>query len=134
MINETRVAPDNSLILVMDRTVGTVPDSMNRNLVSATPSCVAIGTMAQADGETFISLSDEIPARLPKQEPVFDGIIPTPSKRLSVCSVHDEPLLVLDVAASSTRVRIWANHPWEPNEIWIVVGNNQRKGDEHVLL
>jgi hypothetical protein len=123
MIHETHVAPPNSVILVMDQTVGKVPGSMNQNLVTATPSCVAVGTLCQADGETLLSLSDEMPLRLPKQAPVFDGILPTPSKRLSVCSVHDEPLLLLDVPSSNTRVRIWGNHPAEPNEIWIVVGN-----------
>lgn len=123
MIYETHVAPPNSLILVMDQKVGEVPDSMNHGMVAATASCVAVGTLSEADGETFISLSDEVPSRLPKQAPVFDGVLPTPTKRLAVCSVQDEPLLALDVPSSSTRVRIWANHPAEANEIWIVVGD-----------
>jgi hypothetical protein len=122
VIHETRVAPPNSLVLVMDHTLGNVPDSMNQNLVASTQSCVAVGTLSEADGETFLSLSDETPSRLPNRAPVFDGVLPTPSKRVSVCSVRDEPLLLLDVPASRTRVRVWANHTSEPNEIWIVVG------------
>ena len=124
MIQETRIAPPNSLILVMDQSVGRVPDSMNRALVAATPSCVAVGTLCEADGETFISLSDEPPPRLPNQPPVYDSFLPTPSKKLTISSVHYVTLLVVDVPACQTRVRVWANHCSEPNEVWIVVGEN----------
>jgi hypothetical protein len=123
MIHETHIAPPNSVILVMDQTVGEVPDSMNKGIVSATRSCIAIGTLSEVDGETFISLSDETPAQLPKAAPVFDGTLFTPTKKLSVCSVLGDSLLVLDVPSSSTRVRIWVNHPVEPSAVWIVVGD-----------
>jgi hypothetical protein len=123
MIRVTHATLPNSLILVMDQTVGKVPDSMNQSLVAATTTCVAVGTVSETDAQTFISLSDEIPPRMSKQVLAFDGVLPTPSRRLSVCSVHDDALLVLDVAGNNTRVRIWADHPAEPNEIWVVVGD-----------
>lgn len=123
MILQTRVAPPNSLLLVMDQTVGKVPDSMNHGLVAATASCVAVGTLSEADGETLILLSDELPSQLQTQLLVFDGVLATPSKKISVCSVVDDSLLVLDVPESSTRVRIWANHAVEPDEIIVVVGD-----------
>ena len=124
MIRDTHAHSPNSLILVMDQTIGEIPNSMNQTLIAATSSCVAVGTICEADGETSLTLSDERPPRLPKEVPAFDGVIATPSRKLSICSVHDEQLLALDVANSSTRVRIWANHPSEPSEIWVVAGND----------
>lgn len=123
MIHEAHVAPPNSVILVMDQTVGEVPVSMHQGSVAATASCVAVGTRSEADGNTRITLSDESPPRMSKDPPVFDGVLPIPSKRLSVCSVLDNELLVLDVPTTSMRVRIWINDPVEPSELWILVGN-----------
>jgi len=122
MIQEVQVAPPNSVILLMDHTIGQVPDTMVQNVLAANDSCVAIGTLSESDGESFISLSDEAPPNQPKQNPVFCGILPTPSKRLVVCSIYDELLLSLEVPSTRTRVRIWINHPHEPNEIWIIAG------------
>jgi hypothetical protein len=136
MIKDIRVAPPSSVILVMDQTTAEVPESMNRRIVSATGSCIAVGTLSQADGDTFVSLSDEVPRGLPNQPPAFDGVVSTPTRTLSVCSVEHQRYLVLGVSATSTRVRIWVNHPAEPNEIWIVVGGCSRRrspsGEESV--
>jgi hypothetical protein len=123
MIFTTQLAPRNSVVVVMDQAIGEVPDSLNRGLVAATNSSVAVGTLCEFDGDTLISLSDERPRDLPAERPVFDNVIRTPSQRLSVCSVLDEALLVLDLPTTVTRVRIWANDHREPSRIWIVAGD-----------
>jgi len=120
MIQEICLAPRNSLVLIMDQTVGEVPENMGQSLLAATRSCIAIGTRSETDGQTRISLSDEKPFGIPNEPPVFDGVIPTPSKMLTVCSVLDESLLALSVLHSNTRVQIWANDRIEPDRIWIV--------------
>jgi hypothetical protein len=122
VIHETRVAPPNSLILVMDREIGVVPDTMNKALVASTDSCVAIGTRAAPDGETVISLSYDSPPQLPNLTLAYDGLLSTPNKYLSVCSVYLESLLELNVLGLQTRVRVWVNHLLEPDIIWISAG------------
>lgn len=121
MRKESLTAPRNSLVLVMDRTVADIPASMSHGLVAATESCVAIGTLSELDGETSISLSDEEADAGSGEAPVFDGVLNTPSGKLSVCSVLDEVLLECDVSSCRSRVRVWANHSSEPDEIRIVV-------------
>lgn len=37
------IAPPSSLLLIMDRSVGQVPESMAGGLVAFTPTCVAFG-------------------------------------------------------------------------------------------
>lgn len=113
-------APRNSVILVMDRSVGVIPETMSGELVSATPTCVAVGTLSEHDGETSISLSDEVPSDL-GATPKFDGVLRTPSRTLSVCSVLEEVFLETRVPSDETRVQIWANDPSEPDAVAIVV-------------
>jgi hypothetical protein len=71
------------------------------------------------DGPTEIHLaqSDEI---TPADALVFDGEISTPSKKLSICSVMNEELLSAAVQGTKTHVRVFANHPKEPDRIIVV--------------
>ena len=121
MVQTIRIAPSNSLILVMDHTVGEIPGTMAGGLVAATPTCIAIGTLSEPDGVTSISLSDEgTPSGL-GANPKFVGVLKTPSKTLSICSVLNEVLLETHVQSDETRVQVWANHETEPDCIAIVV-------------
>ena len=121
MKTEIRIAPRNSLILVMDRSVGEVPKSMNKMLVASTPSCLAVGTLSEHDGETLISLSDETPPLGDNLSLIFDDVLKTPTRKLSVCSVLDETLIALDVTTENTRLQVWANANAEPDQVYIIV-------------
>lgn len=114
-------APSRSLILVMDRSVGVIADTMAGALVAATPTCIAVGTLSESEGETKIALSDEGAPWDVGATPNFDGFLKTPTMTLSVCSVLDEVILEMSVRSHETRVQIWANDPFEPDAIAIVV-------------
>jgi hypothetical protein len=118
----TRLAPQNSLLLIMDHAFGEVPESMGGNLVAFTNSCVALGTLAQHDGETTVMLADALDEDA-RGEIVFDGVLETPSRELSVCDVTDAKLLTLDVAWLRTRVQVFANDLREPDEIVVVASS-----------
>jgi hypothetical protein len=126
MTKEVRIAPKNSVILVMDQSVGEVPRAMNKALVAATTSCVAVGTLSEHDGETLISLSDETPPHRAGMSRVFDGVVTTPARKLSVCSILDETLVTLDVPGVKTRVQVWANDEREPDQLYIVANEEMR--------
>jgi hypothetical protein len=115
-----KAAPSNSIILVMDRSVCEIPQWVPGRLVAATRTCVAVGTLADVDGDTSISLQDERPPLGCGSSPKFDGVIFTPSKRISVCTVLDEVLLEMPVADSDTHLQVWANDPSEPDVIVIL--------------
>jgi hypothetical protein len=101
----------------MDPIAGIVPAAM-AGLIAATSSCVAMGTFCEVDGSTQISLSDEIPTTI--DDPVFDGVLDTPSRRISIMNIRNESLVTTAVKDIQTRVRIWANHASEPDQITIV--------------
>src|SRR4051812_22105077 len=113
------LAPRNSLILVMDRAVGVIPETMSGRLVAATPTCIAVGTKSEHDGETSISLSDEATPSEGGSNQRFDGVLKTPSRRLSVCSVSGEVLLEMNVSSHVTHVQVLANDAAEPDNITI---------------
>lgn len=121
MVDSTRTAPPNSLVLVMDPQGGEIPGSMNQSLISATNSCIAIGCLAEDDGETEILLglgSDMDPG----ERPVFEGRVATPSRKISVKTVLGGILLESAVPAAETRIRVWANDSAEPDRIMIGIG------------
>jgi hypothetical protein len=101
-ISEAVVRAPNSVVLAGDP-AGEPPESMTAGLVSVTPSCVAIGTLSEADGETTIRLLDagdglDLPSQL-----AFEGDIETPSGRLTVASVLDDTYLERPVGGTSVR-------------------------------
>ena len=121
MKQSTDIAPNNSLVLIMDRSVGVVPKTLGGGLVAATSSCVAVGTREEHEGEILISISDEgVPSGSVSTQ-VFDGMIETPSRALSVCSVLDDVFLEIRVAALETHVQVWANDLTEPDVLEVVV-------------
>ncbi|MGH8051926.1 MAG: hypothetical protein ACREPB_14800 [Arenimonas sp.] len=113
--------PTNSLLLVMDHSAGEIPSSIGDYLTVSTESCVAVGTLAEMDGETTVTLTDSIEG-VELDELVFDGVLLTPEKEISVCDVGDEKLLTIPVSSCKTRVQIFANDMNEPDNIVVLVG------------
>ena len=56
---ECSVSAPNSVILLGDSESADVPKMLDKSIVSATDTCVAIGTLMELDGETRILLTDE---------------------------------------------------------------------------
>jgi hypothetical protein len=118
---ETTITPPNSIILVMDFTAGRVPDSFERGLIAATETCVAVGTLSEQDGSTTIVLTDEFSSDLISDEVlVYENSIRVPGSALSVVTSWNEPVLSVPVLADQVYIRVWVNHPSEPNRIVIV--------------
>jgi hypothetical protein len=123
MTIETKVAPQRSLLLVMDKVSGEIPELMNGKLVVATHSCIAVGTLSQSDGETSVMLTDD---HIHVQEnstllKVFSGVLATPNKRVDLCTVLLQHILTLSVSNTESHVEIWANHKTEPDRLCVLV-------------
>jgi hypothetical protein len=113
-----RIAPSNSLLFIEDISGGEIPVTVGPARLWSTSSCIAIGCLASMDGETEVTLgaSDQVS---PEWEPAFDGILKTPTRKVVVSTVEGDNVLVADVASERTRVRIWTNHPIEPDKVSI---------------
>jgi len=123
MTTETKLAPPNSLLLVMDRDSGEIPESMDGKMIVSTPSSVAVGTLSEADGKTSVVLTDEriVINADPALCWLFGGVLTTPKKEIHVSTVLLQSILSLPVASIRTQVEIWANSQTEPSKLVVLV-------------
>jgi hypothetical protein len=92
--------------------------------ILATSTCISFPTLNPYDGPTHFTLGDfreVMPQRVPQQAPAFDGYLETPEKRIVLSTAEYESFLEMPVRTKKTRVRIWTNHPTEPDEVIIGV-------------
>jgi hypothetical protein len=115
-----RMAPPNSMFFFQDSGGGKYPEIDQRLLrIWATESCVIVATLAFMDGETELIVSDE---DTPPSAPAFEAMLKTPSKVIEVFTSENETLMLCDVPNTSTRVRVWGDHPSEPEHIFVALG------------
>jgi hypothetical protein len=119
MVISAKVAPPYSVVVITDPSGGQTPDTMSGSIIAATESCIAVGCLCDIDGETEFTLGAG-PEVDPGSEPTFQGTLQTPNRRIVVRSVYGETILELPVLRETARVRIWVNHPSEPDRV--VVG------------
>lgn len=116
----TRIAPPYSLLYVADPNGGEPPEPDEAPIWS-TRSCIAIRCFTFSDGETDVSLgaADEVD---PGSPPAFDATLLTPSREVVVSTAEYETILRMDVRNTKARVRVWVNHPTEPDVVIIGLG------------
>lgn len=116
-----KTAPPNSVFFVSDASDGDVPDFIEGQLVLSTPSMLMIRCLAFMDGETTVTLGLYHEVN-PGSAPVFEGVLETRGRLVVVSIVDGSPLLEHEVPSTRTRIRVWANHFIEPNDIVIALG------------
>ena len=116
MSDLAQIAPPYSLVLVEDETGGELPDMVEGSRIAATDSCVAVGTRCEIDDETEFRLGAH-PDVDPGTQPIFQGRLETPSRRLAIRSVLNEIILQTPVPLPETMIYIRVNHPTEPDQV-----------------
>jgi hypothetical protein len=119
-MKSARFAPPYSVVLVTDPSNGEIPhsSSMREALIASTQSCIAVGCMAEVNGETefTLGLSQDVDPGMP---PAFEGVLKTPSRRIVVRSVLGQVILDAAVSGQKTKVRVWVNDRKEPDRVVI---------------
>ncbi len=120
MTSSIRIAPPNSIVVITGGRTRSLPNSFEPGQgFAATPASVAIGCFTEVDGETNIALG---PPPQTSSRPAFTGSIETPHGYVAVWTVEWKKLLEMRVPTARTKIRIWTNHPTEPNEVFIGIG------------
>jgi hypothetical protein len=117
---EIRVRAPNSLLLIGD-SQGDIPETMAGQLIAATSTRVAVGTLSELDGETHVRVTDQVDSSPGSQQVAFDGTIAVSSRVLRVESILGDSYLDWPVGRDSVRLQIWVNDRSEPDEISVLV-------------
>jgi hypothetical protein len=115
---ERSVAAPNSIILIDDPTNDYEIPASTGGPLTYTASCITVGTLESSRGdETVIRLGHDLGA--PAGELIFDGTLETPGRCIEVGTSWLERIFFMPVKNVLTRIKIWTNHPTEPDKIWI---------------
>jgi hypothetical protein len=118
MYSYTRVAPPNSLLVISDTDGWTPPELKLGELILSTSSCITVGCRMFVDGETLVVLGSAAEVD-PGEPPAFEGMLETPNRKVVVSTVERETVLESRVPGIRAHVRIWVDHPKEPDKIVI---------------
>lgn len=120
MAVKTLLAPPNSLILIVGGEKYEVPSSMKGAAIAKTNSCIAVGSLSEIDGQTSIVLKKISELEL-EFAPSFTDFIDTPSRLVEVKTILGKTLLQMPVKDTKTKIIIWTNDKFEPDEIIVGV-------------
>lgn len=120
MICSIAFRPPNSLVLIAASMETAEPKMFEPGKrIAATPTCIVVGCFTDVDGETNITLGPSAKASSP---PAFEGLLETPNREVAVWTIEWQKLIAAKVPGGRTKIRIWTNHPTEPDEVYIGIG------------
>ncbi len=120
MIESLSFAAPYCLMLVEDSSGGEEPTTMDESAIVSTESCIAVGCQCDADGETEFQLGARAEVD-PGTQPIFQGRIQTPSRKVVIRSVLGDIILQAPVPGTETMISIWTNHPTAPDQVIVGV-------------
>ena len=122
-MKELGVALPTAMLVIMDvASSGEIPKKLGPSRIAATSSSVVVGTRRAADGETSIAVSSG--GVVSPDQPALDVTIDALTQRVNLFSVLHEALCEVRVSSGRVRVRVWTNHPSEPEHIIVVLGGS----------
>jgi hypothetical protein len=111
----------NAIFFIAGTEARDIPHIERGSVIWSADACIAVGCTPDVDGETTISIGPFEQISL-TDEPAFDGELETASKIVNVEIVPGKRILQEQVAGVKTRIRIWINHPTEPDNVTIGLG------------
>lgn len=121
-IRTARVAPEYLSFYMSGSSDVDVPVEYGADGVFGNRECLVISCLYWNEGDTTITMGPY--GELPQQDnaPEFDGILSTPDRKVVLHDANLPEILMMDVDDTSTRVRIWTNHPVAPDRVTIGLG------------
>lgn len=115
------VAPEYFSIFVSGAWRVNVPLQVNKLGILANRECIRVPCLYWNDGDTKVTLGTFAEVD-PGTKPDFDDMLDTPRREVILSDAHSTELARKSVDTKRTRIRIWINHPTEPDEVTIAIG------------
>ena len=121
-VKKVTVAPEYLSFYITGKWNIRIPLDHDRRGIVASEECINVGCLYWNDGDTTITLGrfKELPSQ--GRPPKFDGMLETPKHRVDLFDANMPEILTMEVPGVRTRVRIWTNHPTEPDDVVIALG------------
>ncbi len=116
------LSPPNAILFVFDPTNKDVviPSYIDGELTASSDTCVSVGTRADADGDTDISL-DLGGVAPPDLLRIFFGVIGVSGGKVAIVTSQLQRVLELEVPVGPVEVTIWADDLRNPGRIAVNV-------------
>lgn len=121
-VQKVVVAPEYVSFYIAGKRDIRVPMDNDRRGVVASDECINVGCLYGQDGDTTITLGPFEELFPQAKPPKFDGVLETPEYRVDLFDANTPEILSMEVPGMRTRVRIWTNHPTEPDDVIIALG------------
>lgn len=117
-VQRATVRAPNGLLFICDRDSKDYPDVDGKGSFWRTPSMIALACEIDCEGpaEVVIGPMDRVSQ---PSAPLLDDVIETPSLLLTFELVPNTIVLETLVKGVTTRLRVWTNHPSQPDMIVI---------------
>lgn len=121
-VKTVAVAPEYLSFYIAGINEITVPLDHDRVGIVASDQCINVGCLYWNEGDTTITLGPFGELAPQAAPPKFDGCLDTPEYRVVLSDANMPEILSMAVPGVRTRVRIWTNHPTEPDDVVIALG------------
>jgi hypothetical protein len=117
------LAPPHAILFVFDPSNKRVqvPEYVAGELIAVNSTAVSVGTQAEVDGETTVTLGSRNEALdLSGFEKVFEGKVETPGRRLAVVTSERHTILEAEVGGTESKIAVWADDGRSPGHIIVL--------------
>jgi hypothetical protein len=111
----------NSFYIAGSRNVD-VPQAIGGAAFATNRHCINVGCRMWHDADIWIALGRPNEVHL-AGKPALDWPILTPDRQVLLFDANHPELMRLPAGTNNTRIRVWTNHPTEPDEVIVVVGD-----------
>lgn len=120
-VRRITITPEYLSIYVAGRRNVKIPLHMDKQGIFSSSDCINVPAYYWGDGDTNVTFGPilEITGI---REPDFDGILNTPNNELILFDAIEPEFASAQVPSAKTRIRIWMDHPIEPQNVVIAWG------------
>jgi hypothetical protein len=106
------------MLFISDLGGGGLSDYEDGKVITANESCITLRCFMELDGPTELAMGAPEDVAF-GGAPAFDGIMDTPNRVVVISTILWNSVLAAAVPDTKTRIRIWINHPTEPDRIGV---------------
>lgn len=120
-VQHLSIAPEYVSFYAAGRRNVDIPTHMDRRGILSSKDCILIPALYWNDGDTHITFGPHFEIT-ETREPDFDGMLNTPNQELILFDANEPQYAIARVLSTKTRIRVWIDHPTEPENVIIAWG------------